>query len=176
MMDDAAAKAYVDSLMSVTSATVNPVIGTTSAGHITINPIGSLNTFTLGQGLSSEEQLELGALEQERTKLLKQKRVEIFKSMPASFRQFVVDTVHMEDFISRLKHAEIDDTELVKKINYLKSKDSRITLSGYSDSIYIHAPYQLLEFLSAEELDDAHATQTLEEELSASTDFINKHE
>jgi hypothetical protein len=175
-MDDAAAKAYVDSIMSATCTTVSPIISTTgtSTGHITINPAYSLH---IGSGLSSKEAAELEELQLEHEKLLRQKRIQMFKSMPASFRQFIVDTISVNDFVDSLKSAAIDDSDLTKRISQLKSKDSRIQLGNlYNEGIYLSLPYQLLEFISAEELADAHASQTLEEELSASTDSIKKHE
>jgi hypothetical protein len=176
MMDDAVTKAYIDSVMGASGANVNPIISTTgtSSGHLTINPAYSLH---IGPGLSSKEEVELKELQLEHEKLLRQKRIQMFKNMPASFRQFIVDTINVNDFVSSLKSATVDDSELVEKISQLKSRDSRFHLSGhYGEGIYLSVPYQLLELISVEELRDAHATQTLEEELSASTDSINKHE
>jgi hypothetical protein len=175
-MDDAATKAYVDSLIGASGATISPIISTTgtSTGHITINPAYSLH---IGSGLSSKEEAELKELQLEHEKLLRQKRIQMFKSMPVSFRQFIVDTVSVNNFVDSLKSATIDDLDLTKRISQLKSKDSRIQLGNiYNQGIYLAEPYQLLEFISAEELVDAHASQTLEEELSASTDSIKKHE
>jgi len=176
-MDDAATKAYVDSIIGASSMTVNPIIGTTgtSSGHITINPAYSLH---IGPGLSSKEEKELIELQLEHDKLLKQKRIQMFKNMPASFRQFIVDTISVNDFVDSLKSAIIDDSELTKRISNLRSRcNNKLWAANmYGNGIYLSMPHPLLEFISAEELVDAHASQTLEEELSAPTDSIKKHE
>jgi len=177
-MDDAAMREYVNSILGATGATTStPIIGAgTTSTSIRIS--GAPNIATIGTGLSVQEMQELGELEIERKKLLKQKRIQIFKDAPASFRQFIIDAVRINEFIDNLNNASIDDLELTNRIADLKSRDCRIHLGGLQpgNNSYFWEIACLLQLISEQELIEAHAAQTLEEALLASTDSINKHE
>lgn len=159
-MSDSVGKAYVDSMISTTSTGI-----TLNTAGVIVSSGSSFNVSTL----SSEEIAELRALEKEHETVAKNKRINIFKSMPANLRQNVVDHIMCEKFLNDMKYLPEDDYEW-SRLYDLRRRDNRVHvasgLSFSSSSRLIGSNYEaFLEHLTEEEILNAHAEQSLEESL-----------
>jgi hypothetical protein len=159
-MSDSVGKAYVDSMVSTTTTGIT----LNTAGVI----VSSGSSFNVNL-LSPDEIVELRTLEKEYEAVAKNKRINIFKGMPANLRQSIVDHLVCKKFLNDMKHLPEDESEW-SRLYDLRRRDSRIHvtsgLSFSSSSIFIGSNYEaFLEFLTEEEMLNAHAEQSLEESL-----------
>jgi hypothetical protein len=151
-------------------------ISTASSSHITLSS-GTLTGAYLG--LTAAEREELNKLESEQKEFLRQKRIALFKQMPAQFRQFVIDIITLQNFTKSM--SELDaSSELSSRIRELRSRDFPGVASYYQyhgvQTYDFNPALKLFDFASAEDLIEAHSVQSIEEALSTSTDSIKKHE
>lgn len=157
-MSDSVNKAYVDSLI------------TTASAGITLNNAGvivSSGSSFYSNMLSEKEILELRDLEREYQIVIKNKRINIFKSMPSNLRQRIVDDLMCKKFLNDMRYLQEDGPEW-SRLHHLRNMNmGNVHISsGFSSSMYIGSNYEaFLEYLSEEEIFNAHAEQSLEESL-----------
>ena len=161
-------KAYVDA--TVMGSTITVISG----------PGGFNQTGATFKTLSPAEQLELEHLNTERDNLLKINRLNKFKSWPHTVRETVVEYIKTMKLVDDITSEDLGEEHLHidKRIAELRAKSSSISYIYVSaaDQMYVH-PYvvnQLLSLFSKEELLNAHAEQSLEEQLSNPNRFDNK--
>ena len=153
-MNDSPNKTYVDSM--VTGVTLS------SAGMIVSSGASFYSSM-----LSPEERLELMTLEKEYKAVVKNKRITIFKSMPSSLRQSVVDFIMYKKFLDDMKNLPEDEPEWSRLYDLRRRdwRDSRASMTS-GLSVCVDSSYEaFLEFLTEEEVFNAHAEQSLEESL-----------
>jgi hypothetical protein len=174
-----ATKSYVDSIASgLTVASNNVTLSniTTATGNITLSNAGTLVSgyhSGFGPGLTGDELKELDSLEKEYKETLTTKRIRIFKSMSTEMRQQVVDYLNFKNYLHNIQHPPEDDNDFARMYE-LRKKDSRISIATDRYWGQGHTYYsEILDYLTEEEIFNAHAEQSLEESLlNAKTDSI----
>lgn len=170
-MNDNLTKAYVDSLIGSTTNTVTTATGSMTSSGLTLSTAGHIILGSTFPSLSKDEERELACLEEEHKHNLKVERIRIFKSMPSTMRQNVVDSIIFKQYLAEIEAPNIATSI---RLNELRRKDYRININSNTDywaAIDQHS--KLLNFLSEEEILNAHAEQSLEESLlNTKTDSI----
>jgi hypothetical protein len=163
-MSDNANKAYIDSLTSTVTST-----GSMTSSGLTLSSAGHVLLGASFPSLSKEEERELEILEEEHTHNLKIERIRIFKSMPSDMRQNIVNSIIFKKYL-----AEIESPNIIhsNRLNELRRKDYRLNVYATTDHWGMIDQYsKLLNFLSEEDIINAHAEQSIEEQLlNSSTD------
>ena len=95
--------------------------------------------------------------------------------MPAAMRQQVVDCLNFKNYLDDIQHPPEDDNDFARMYE-LRKKDSRISMASDRSSYWRrdHTYYsEILDYLTEQEIFNAHAEQSLEESLlNAKTDSI----
>lgn len=162
-MSDNLTKAYVDTLAisGATGSMTSSGLTLSTAGHIILGP-----TFP---SLSKDEERELACLEEEYTSNLKIERIRIFKSMPADMRQNIVDSIIFKKYLDEIENPSVVSPT---RLSELRRKDYRVNIHASTDYWGTVDQYsKLLNFLSEDDIINAHTEQSLEEQLlNSSTD------
>lgn len=162
-----ATKPYVDSV-TASAATNSPYLST--AG-IVWGGVANVSSLTL------EESEELRQLEIELSLAKRNERIAIFKKIPIDIRQCIVNQLILDDALMQMRTCNGNGFESNARLLNLKSRNSisfgHGNISATSAFGYQSGTAPILEFLTKEEVINAHLEQSLEEQLlNSSTDSI----
>ena len=129
------------------------------------------NIFMSGSNLTDEEAKELKTLEEERAASIKLKKIEIFKELPASLRQKIVDDIEWRRAVQKMNSASADNND---RYNDLSGKRG-VSLSGYVDmGGFMYEPQPTIpNGITEGELISAHNEKALEEQIIGDGDEPN---
>lgn len=139
------------------------------------------NTGNSGGTLTLDEAEELRQLEIELSLAKRNQRITIFKSLPTYIRQNVVDQLILDNALSQMRTCDGEGFESNTRLAHLKSRAAPSfgyngISAGYSTTPFGYHQSNtsaIIEFLTKEEVINAHLEQTLEENLlNTSTDLI----
>jgi len=131
----------------------------------------NLTTTTTGifiDVLTKEECDRLAELEKELKKHKKQKKLKMFKELPAHVRQRIVDESYVNDFVRDMYNVDSSGFEHEEEFRNLNARDNRLRIdnaAGFGESFYRSRYDIIFEQFTGEQLADAHGAATLEESL-----------
>jgi hypothetical protein len=173
-------KSYVDSITSAASSnnvSLSHVPGATASPYLSTVGI----VWSSSASLTLEETEELRQLEIELSLAKRNQRIAIFKKLPIDTRQDIVNQLLLDDAFSQMRTCSGDGFESNARLTHLKSRaapsfgHSGIT-AGYATTPFGYhqsGTSAILEFLTKEEVINAHLEQSLEEQLlNSPTDSI----
>ena len=156
---------------------------TTTTGNVPIDPsgIGTTAKATLGQisrslsaGLNQKDAQEMETLKAEYEARVKYTRIEKFKKVNSSLRQFVINSFEWENLVKEINNNDIDKPHRLTELETIDSM-SRIYSGGYQstgaslnvDGLFmgLFKGFTAIEGLSLDDLKKAHLDATLEEEV-----------
>lgn len=107
-------------------------------------------------GLTTEEEQELKQLQEKREVKMKQTKMAEFRKLPAHIREAIVIRIRSQEEEERISAISFDPCPREQE---LMNKKSQFTYRNASDLVYASTP-------TIEELEDIHAQQCLEKEIT----------
>lgn len=123
------------------------------------------------QSLSDDERKELDELEVEYESFKKRQQLMKFQGLPSDIRQDIVNESKGRDFINSFDEVENGDFDSYDRMKELRAKKGpQVHFRGMNHFDLQHTQKwryeKILDIFSTQELEEAHATAILEEELS----------
>jgi hypothetical protein len=152
----------------VTDMAGTPVITTTTSTDLVdqLNNVFTTNSL----GLSKEEAAEREELLAEHAQQVKTAKLNIFKSLPAPLRQYVINSILWTDAVRNMDSMSLPESHRLKELNSRNFPyNSRLaghnsTWQSVRDDRYLITPPMPAD-ITEEELQQAHLEATLEESM-----------
>lgn len=145
-----------------------------TSDHNIINAIfhgGSLSASGLNfTSLTPEERVELEEIERELNIWKKYQKLLEFQKLPTNIRQDIVNEAYAKTAIDTMSSVDEGNFDNINRLQELRVKDNKISMAGSGMMFNLGGTTwryeKILNEFTTQELEEAHVSATLEEELS----------